>query len=444
MKKANKIDLIGPSAAVDFVSHDIFNVPAKIDTGADSSSVWATEVNEENGVLSFVLFDSLSVWYTGEVISTKQYQLSSIKNSFGVAEFRYKVPITVRIGGKQIKARFTLSDRSNNQYPILIGRRTIKNRFVVDVGLTEDDTNKKYRVLMISTKKTPVTQKYAENIASHGKLDVTYISYADLLYETGEGGNKITLLSTGEDVATFDLVYFKTSARYSDVAAAIANYLSVRKRLFIDTALLDCTVSSKLLQYIKLTDQKILVPRSVFLLPDTLAANFHLVKEKLGVPFVLKDIHGNRGEHNYLITSEAEFNTANDELINDGVQAVAQGFIDNDGDFRVLVFGKRIYLVVERTRTNKSTHLNNTSQGASATLIDSSRLPAEVKQDCLKAADLFNREISGVDIVKDKTRDVWYCLEVNDGPQLASGSFVEQKHTGVAEYLYRKIGKYGL
>ena len=36
----------------------ITNIPAKIDTGADSSSIWASRINmTEDGVLEFVLFD---------------------------------------------------------------------------------------------------------------------------------------------------------------------------------------------------------------------------------------------------------------------------------------------------------------------------------------------------------------------------------------------------
>ena len=35
--------IIGRNATVDFID-EVFNVPAKVDTGADSSAVWATDV----------------------------------------------------------------------------------------------------------------------------------------------------------------------------------------------------------------------------------------------------------------------------------------------------------------------------------------------------------------------------------------------------------------
>ena len=43
----------------------------------------------------------------------------------------------------KIKVLFNLSDRSNNNFPILIGRRTIAHKFVVDVSKNHTDIRPK-------------------------------------------------------------------------------------------------------------------------------------------------------------------------------------------------------------------------------------------------------------------------------------------------------------
>lgn len=113
-------------------------VPAKTDTGADSSAIWASNIYmSAEGVLHFTLFGEGSDFYTGEVLSAEQYGVASVRSSSGHEQIRYRVPLKISIGGKTIFAKFNLSDRSNNEYPVLIGRRTLSGKFIVDVTRKE-------------------------------------------------------------------------------------------------------------------------------------------------------------------------------------------------------------------------------------------------------------------------------------------------------------------
>src|SRR5262249_40434390 len=125
---------IGTTVHVSLFGGRYANVPAKVDTGADSSSVWASEIVERNGKLSFVLFDNTSPFYDGKLITTSDYKVISVKNSFGQSEFRYKTHLTLKVEGRAIRAHVTLADRSGNRYPVLIGRRTLSGKFLVDVS----------------------------------------------------------------------------------------------------------------------------------------------------------------------------------------------------------------------------------------------------------------------------------------------------------------------
>lgn len=128
--------IIGRAEKIDFPSLEIKRVPAKVDTGADASSIWVSSTRIENGELICIFFGPSSKHYTGkEVIFTKEeYTQTRVANSFGQREIRYKVKLTVKILGKTINATFTLSNRENKTYPVLIGRKLLHKKFIVDVS----------------------------------------------------------------------------------------------------------------------------------------------------------------------------------------------------------------------------------------------------------------------------------------------------------------------
>ena len=128
--------VIGRVERINFPTLGIKKAPAKIDTGADSSSIWASKIKFENDTLKCVLFAKGNRFYTGEMVvfDSKDVDLTRIANSFGHSELRYKVKIPLEVHGRTIKATFTLTDRSTKLYPILIGRSTLQGKFIVDVS----------------------------------------------------------------------------------------------------------------------------------------------------------------------------------------------------------------------------------------------------------------------------------------------------------------------
>lgn len=127
--------IIGRSERVDFVDLQAHGVPAKVDTGAYRSAVHASDITEENGVVSFTLFGNHPV--CGQMasrLSTSDFQKVRVANSFGHEEERYDVQFKVKLGPKIFKAKFTLADRSKKIYPILLGRTMLNRRFLVDTN----------------------------------------------------------------------------------------------------------------------------------------------------------------------------------------------------------------------------------------------------------------------------------------------------------------------
>lgn len=139
MKSAKqKMRLIGRREFVDFPELNLFFVEAKIDTGAYTSAIHCTdiEIKEVNGkqVLCFRLLDNSHPEFAKHIHEFKEFSKKKIKNSFGEMEERYIIKTLIRMGRKNIRTTLSLSSRGNMRYPVLIGRRLLKGKFVVDVN----------------------------------------------------------------------------------------------------------------------------------------------------------------------------------------------------------------------------------------------------------------------------------------------------------------------
>lgn len=136
LKKEKRI--IGRRETIDFPDLGLHGVIAKIDTGAYTTALHCHDIHvrEENGqrMLCFKLLDPGHPAFTGEEKCFTEFSEKQIKNSFGEVEHRYIIKTRVRIARKLVKSVISLTDRGNMRYPVLIGRKLLKNRFIVDVA----------------------------------------------------------------------------------------------------------------------------------------------------------------------------------------------------------------------------------------------------------------------------------------------------------------------
>ncbi|AGA78007.1 ATP-dependent zinc protease family protein [Echinicola vietnamensis] len=143
-----KKHVIGRREKISLPDWGLKMISAKVDTGAYTNAIHCEWVEEkvENGqeLLVFKLLEPEHRLYTGKVIKTKKYTQKKVKNSFGNAELRYKVTTRVIMFDKAFDVEFTLSDRSKMRNAILLGRKMLRGRFLVDVDQT--NLSKKYKV----------------------------------------------------------------------------------------------------------------------------------------------------------------------------------------------------------------------------------------------------------------------------------------------------------
>lgn len=129
----NDKKIIGNAEYAWLVDVGIKKVPARIDTGARTSAIWASHVKETPKGLQFVLFAKQSPYFTGVIHTETRYTKIAVASSTGHVQVRYRVPMTIQLRGRRIKTYCTLADRASQAYPLLVGRNTLRGKFVVDV-----------------------------------------------------------------------------------------------------------------------------------------------------------------------------------------------------------------------------------------------------------------------------------------------------------------------
>lgn len=149
-------NVIGRTTTVAFPAEGISDVPAKVDTGADGSAIWASNITiDDDGILSFRLFGKGSKFYTGYLHQTKDFDAIRIRSAHGTVQLRYRVKLTVVIAGRRVNGTFSLADRSKNTYPILLGCRLLNKKFLVDVSQGDTISRLKRNRLTVELHKNP-------------------------------------------------------------------------------------------------------------------------------------------------------------------------------------------------------------------------------------------------------------------------------------------------
>ncbi|MCH2021891.1 MAG: RimK/LysX family protein [Saprospiraceae bacterium] len=127
---------IGRREKVSFPDFGIKNIDAKIDTGAYTSSIYCSEIQEIDGVLHCRFLDKGYKAYNKKHYVLDSYIITTIKSSNGITEQRFKITTNMKFGSKIYIVELTLTDRVDMKYPVLLGRKFLRGKFIVDVSKT--------------------------------------------------------------------------------------------------------------------------------------------------------------------------------------------------------------------------------------------------------------------------------------------------------------------
>jgi len=165
-------DIIGSNILIDVANYK--DIPAKVDTGADSSAIWASDINiTKDNTLEFKILDKNSPFYTGDVMTSKHFKAIVVRSSHGDEQIRYRTTLSTVINGRKIKVLFNLANRSKNQFPVLIGKRTIRGKFVVDVTKKAITPLKNLKSIKLNKELSENPYKFHQKYLKSNKKGVT-------------------------------------------------------------------------------------------------------------------------------------------------------------------------------------------------------------------------------------------------------------------------------
>jgi len=129
--------IIGRTEIIDLPELGMYNIEAKIDTGADTSVLHCedfeiTEKNDQRFITCHI-----KPHLEDEEILTIIFPIHRervVKSSFGQTETRHIFVTKIRMFDQLYDIKLSLRDRSSMSYPMLLGRNFISKKFLVDVS----------------------------------------------------------------------------------------------------------------------------------------------------------------------------------------------------------------------------------------------------------------------------------------------------------------------
>jgi glutathione synthase/RimK-type ligase-like ATP-grasp enzyme len=270
-----------------------------------------------------------------------------------------------------------------------------------------------------STDTQPPTDYKSELCKFINDVEFDEIRLDYLLFEISKNSFEIYDWRNKNKLSQYDLILIRGVVKnHLDCAYAISRYAVINNIRIVNDFSMHASTS-------KFVQSIIFYELNVPFLPTLYSINNRYLLEATDSlfewPVIIKDSYGAHGNNNYVVKNSEQYIN----IINNGseIKYIAQSFCPNDCDYRVLLVGDD-YIIIKRTAANGS-HLNNTSQGGTAELVN--ELPSHIIEKSKAIASKLKFYISGIDVLQNSETGEYYFLEVNSQPQLVSGAFVDEK-----------------
>ena len=248
-------------------------------------------------------------------------------------------------------------------------------------------------------------------------IELLTSGYFDIWIDLDKGKEEVII--NGKNIKEYDLLYFRrVGLCYSGLVGAIsvlAENLGVK---FIDKTWQQIgPMGDKLTSLTKLFFAGIPIPHTIYFSNPRRVIKYDLLREKLGIPFVAKDLQSQRGKGVFLINNESDLDKLKNlypEMRTN--QYMFQNYIEKDHEYRLLVLGERVSVWEEKVAQKKHEFRNNVALGAKEIFLKKEDLPKKYEEIAVKASYVLKMQISGVDLMTQKGTDKVYLLEVNRGP----------------------------
>lgn len=128
--------IIGRKDFANFPELGLEFIAVKIDTGAYTSSIHCQQIEEiefeGQKAVRFQLLDPSHDQYNEKIFIFNNFKLKSIKSSMGHEEMRYVIKTKIALFRKLYPIELSLTERGEMKYPVLLGRKLLRKRFLID------------------------------------------------------------------------------------------------------------------------------------------------------------------------------------------------------------------------------------------------------------------------------------------------------------------------
>jgi hypothetical protein len=134
--------LIGRTDIVDFPKLGLFDIDIKVDSGAYTSSIHCHHIELENNVLKCQFLDPKHQNFHQKTLIFNDFKQKKVKSSNGITENRYLIKTEILIFNEIRSIELTLTERGSMRFPVLLGRKFLSRKFIIDTSQKNLSLNK--------------------------------------------------------------------------------------------------------------------------------------------------------------------------------------------------------------------------------------------------------------------------------------------------------------
>ena len=428
----NNLKIIGSEELCSFESFKIPAIKARIDSGAKTSSIQASNIK--------IFLKQTQEWVRFEVTplqenksisiscEAKIHSKRTVKSSIGISEQRLVIKTPITFGEDTFEIELTLANRDAMEFRMLLGREALSNRYLVNPSTS---------YLFPNYTKEELDIKYASFKTQKTKLKIALLaSNPDLfsnkrLIEAGRSrGHEMVFLNVqqaymkfdatepqiryrgGNVIDEFDAIIPRIKPSVTFYACALIRQFDAMNTYCLNSADAITQSRDKLFATQLFAKHDIHIPITGF--ANSPLDTKDLIKMVNGAPLIIKLLESTQGKGVVL----AETTKAAESVINAfksvKTNILVQEFIKeaNGQDIRCFVVNGKVVASMQR-QAEKGEFRANIHQGGSASNI---KITPKERKLAIKAAKILDLPVAGVDIIRSNKGPL--LLEVNSSPGL--------------------------
>ncbi len=274
-----------------------------------------------------------------------------------------------------------------------------------------------------------IMERYVSYFSVDDTYSVTYAHFDHLSFVVGPTRFDVFDHRNNYPLENYDIIIFRGKVRASsELAYCVSRFCLSRNIRFLNDYSL-YRPPSKLSQAVTMFELGLPAPLTIYSLSKDILK--HVIDKNLTHPLVIKSSMGSHGNDNYLSHSSEQTTS----ILHDNADLpfIAQSFFANKCDYRLLCMGNK-EIVIRRTAVG-DTHLNNTSQGGTAEIVETNFIPARAIEQSHQLANALKMSVAGVDLLYNDESGTYVFLEINSQPQLTEGAFPKEKRELLKDFL---------